>query len=447
MSSTDAARSFAPAMTRLGPFEPRPVLAVAVSGGADSMALALLADAWARERRGRIVALTVDHGLRPEARAEARTVARWMRRRGIAHRVLTWRGAKPETGIQAAAREARYRLLGDWCRGEGVLHLLLGHTRDDQAETVLLRLAAGSGPHGLAAMPIVQETAALRLLRPLLETPRALLPAFLRSRGQEWIEDPSNRDDRFARIRIRRLLAASANEGAHSAALAAAAAELGRFRAGRERTIAKTLAGAARVYPEGYAKLDLPVLAAAAPEIGWRALAALLATLGGLDHPPRGDAVRALHAELCAGRLGRGRTLARCRLVAADGGSCFVIRELRGTEVARVGCGAHRIASWDGRFDLTLALSGSGLEIAALGAEGWAEIVARAPGLRATSMPHAARLALPALRDRKGIVAVPGLGYHRGPGRKGPGRKKAVIATFHPRRVLAPAVFAALVPA
>ena len=438
----DAMLSFRRAMAQCGPFEPRPVLAVAVSGGADSMALALLANAWARARKGRVVALTVDHGLRPEARAEARTVARWMRRRGIAHRTLAWRGPKPKTGIQAAARNARYRLLGNWCRGEGVVHLLLGHTRDDQAETVLLRLAAGSGPHGLAAMPLIQETATLRMLRPLLDTPRAALSAFLRAWEQDWIEDPSNRDDRFARIRMRRMMAASPDGDAQCALIAAAAAELGRFRANQEREIAATLAGAVRMFPEGYARLALPALAAAAPEIGWRALAALLATIGGHGYPPRADPVRALHADLCAGRLGRGRTLAGCRLLPAAGDACLVVRELRGIASLRTGRGARRVVSWDGRFDLTLPAGGD-VEIAALGAEGWAEIVARTPGLRETRTPYAARLALPALRDRKGVLAVPGLGYPRG-GRRAP--KKGAIATFHPQRPLTPAVFAALDP-
>ena len=442
MNKSDVTLGFASAMAQCGPFEPRPVLGVAVSGGVDSMALALLADAWARKRRGRVVALTVDHGLRPEARAEARTVARWMRLRGIAHRTLSWRGPKPETGIQAAARDARYRLLGDWCRSEGVVHLLLGHTRDDQAETVLLRLAAGSGPHGLAAMPLILETAALRMLRPLLDAPRVALSAFLGAREQDWIDDPSNRDDRYARIRVRRMLAASVDGDAQCARIAAAAAELGRFRANQEREIAATLAGAVRVFAEGYARLALPALATAAPEIGWRALAALLATIGGHGYPPRADPVRELHADLCAGRLGRGRTLAGCRLLPAAGDACLVVRELRGINSVRTGSGARRVVSWDGRFDLTLPARGP-VEIAALGAEGWAEIVARAPGLRETGIPYAARLALPALRDRKGVLAVPGLGYRRG-GRRVP--KKGAIATFHPQRSLTPAVFAALDP-
>ncbi|HLU65659.1 MAG TPA: tRNA lysidine(34) synthetase TilS, partial [Kofleriaceae bacterium] len=176
----------------LGPFERRPRLAVAVSGGPDSLCLCLLAHGWAKARGGEVSALTVDHGLRPTSADEARQVAAWLGPRGIDHHVLRWTGAKPATAIQEAAREARYRLLGDWCRAAGVLHLLLAHHLDDQAETVAFRRARGSGPEGLAGMPAVRELAGLRLLRPLLGVPKARLVATLEAAGQAWLEDPSN---------------------------------------------------------------------------------------------------------------------------------------------------------------------------------------------------------------------------------------------------------------
>ncbi|MDY0242779.1 MAG: tRNA lysidine(34) synthetase TilS, partial [Rhodospirillaceae bacterium] len=181
-------------MDRLGPFERLPVVAVACSGGADSLALTILADAWARSRGGQAIALTVDHGLRADSAAEAATVGRWLAAREIPHHVLRWEGAKPGTGIQAAARRARYALLEDWCRQEGLLHLLLAHHRDDQAETLLMHLARGSGVDGLAGMAPITETRALRLLRPMLDAPHARLEATLAARGLVWVEDPSNRN-------------------------------------------------------------------------------------------------------------------------------------------------------------------------------------------------------------------------------------------------------------
>ena len=185
---------FTASMEALGPFEPRPKLAVAVSGGGDSMALAILADQWARDRGGAVTALIVDHALRPGSADEAAMAGRWLKARRIARQVLVWSGPKPGTGRQEAAREARYALLTDWCRSKGVLHLLLAHHLEDQAETLLLRLGRGSGADGLAAMAALAESAALRFCRPLLGTAPARLRAFLEAEGQPWIEDPSNRD-------------------------------------------------------------------------------------------------------------------------------------------------------------------------------------------------------------------------------------------------------------
>lgn len=166
---------FAALMEPLGPFERPPRLAVAVSGGADSLALTLLADEWARSRGGAVLALTVDHGLRPEAADEARMVGRWLAARGIAHAILHYRGERPVANIQARARALRYRLLLDRCRAEGVVHLLIAHHREDQSETVLLRLGRGSGVSGLAAMRPIMEMPEARILRPLLSIPRARL--------------------------------------------------------------------------------------------------------------------------------------------------------------------------------------------------------------------------------------------------------------------------------
>src|ERR1700735_4216205 len=162
---------FARVMEHLGCFEPGPPLAVAVSGGADSLALTLLADRWARARNGRITALTVDHRLRPDSSTEAAWLGRTLEAQGIRHELLVWPGPYPSRGLQAAARAARYRLLGAWARSSGMLHLLPANHQDDQAEPLLLRLGRGSGLAGLAGMAPVVEDGHVRLLRPLLRVP------------------------------------------------------------------------------------------------------------------------------------------------------------------------------------------------------------------------------------------------------------------------------------
>src|SRR5262249_37631351 len=154
---------------------------------------------------------TVDHGLRPESVAEAAQAAAWCAARGIAHATLRWNGPHPHSGIQAAARAARYRLLEKWCAAEGGLHLLLGHQQEDQAERVLRRGARGRPAGGLAGMASIGERAAVGLLRPLLGMPRERLRATLRAAGQDWIEDPSNLNPAFTRVRLRAQLGAAAH--------------------------------------------------------------------------------------------------------------------------------------------------------------------------------------------------------------------------------------------
>lgn len=205
----------------IGGFEPQPMIAVAVSGGPDSLALAILADRWARARGGTAWALTVDHGLRPESAAESEIVGGWLAARRIPHAVLSWEGAKPATGIQEAARTARYRLLTAWCAARGCLHLLLAHHREDQAETFLIRRRAGSGMDGLAGMAAVRELPHVRLVRPLLAVAKTRLVALLGAEGQDFLRDPSNANPIFERSRLRLAISAEAIEAAVAAAKAA----------------------------------------------------------------------------------------------------------------------------------------------------------------------------------------------------------------------------------
>ena len=210
-------------------------LLLAVSGGPDSTALLLLAARWrAGLRRGPdLVAVTVDHGLRPEGAAEAVAVKRLARKLGVAHRTLAWSGKKPSTGLQQAARDARYRLLAEAAGRAGARHILTAHTLDDQAETVLFRLARGSGLSGLGAMsrtaPLpVDGLGGLLLVRPLLEIPKGRLIATCEAEGAGFAADASNADPRFARTRLRALLPALAGEGLDARRLALVAGRLRR---------------------------------------------------------------------------------------------------------------------------------------------------------------------------------------------------------------------------
>jgi len=435
------AAEFARLMRALAPFEAKPRIAVAVSGGADSMALVLLAARWAARRGGSVMALSVDHGLRPEAKAEVRRVKRWLAARGIAQRILRWRGAKPKANLQAEARAARYRLLEDWCRKAGVLHLLVAHQCEDQAETFLLRLARGSGVEGLAAMAPLGERAGLRLLRPLLALSRARLRATLAACKQDWIEDPSNEDDKHARVRLRALLPALERVGLEPARLAATARRLGRAREALEGETARLLAAAVELSPAGYALLDPALLAAAAEEIGLRALARIIQTLGGGGYAPRLERLARLYRAIVEQGLPAPRTLGGCRILQAPGrlrGRLLVCREWRQVE-AEIALRPGQSATWDGRFRLSLGQrlphASGPLRVGALGEAGSALLAARTAALRANPLPAAVRPSLPALRDLDGLLAVPHLHYGRGSEEAASLYVRTLI--FHPARALA----------
>jgi len=402
---------FAALAAAVGPFEREPRLAVALSGGPDSMALCLLADAWARRRGGRVIALTVDHRLRPESAAEAATVGQWMRDRAIEHHILPWSGARPRAAIQAEARAARYDLLSGWCRRFGVLHLALAHQLEDQAETFLMRLSRGSGTDGLAGMSAVSETPAVRVVRPLLAVGRARLTATLRARRQAWIEDPSNRDPAFARVRARQWLAALAWAGCGEARLGGLAEAFAARRIDGESRIARLLARACSLSPAGYVMLDPAPVAAAARPTALGALSRVLATVGGGAYPASRAKVEALLSWMADAAGPVSATLARCRCLRRQR-DIVVCRESRHLP-APLAVAAGRPMLWDGRFAIEIGDAAEMPTLGALGGEGWAEVVAVAPDLRRTVIPHPARLCLPALRDSTGIVEVPFLGYRR----------------------------------
>ena len=213
-----------------------PALVLAVSGGPDSMALMWLAARWrkALTRGPRLIAVTVDHGLRQEAAREAREVKRVARTLDVPHRTLRWRGDKPKTGLPEAARTARYGLLARAAKAAGASHILTAHTRDDQAETLLMRLLRGSGIAGLAAMAALSERDGVVLARPLLGVANTQLIATLKAAQLGFAEDPSNADPLFTRPRLRALMPALASEGGDTRNLARLAARLARANAAIE---------------------------------------------------------------------------------------------------------------------------------------------------------------------------------------------------------------------
>jgi tRNA(Ile)-lysidine synthase len=294
--------------------------ALAVSGGGDSMALMLLAVEWAKKHsRAQPVVLTVDHGLRPHSMREAYEVIRRAQAAGLHAHVLPWHGPKPSSDIEAAARDARYNLLGAWCSAHGVAGLYLAHTLDDQAETFLLRLARGSGLDGLAAMRSVSDLPSprwntVKLVRPLLAERRQRLRSLLKERGEAWLEDPLNRDPRFARTRLRSAWPVLKECGLSPERIAAAASHLARARQALDEDTRSLLARACR-FDGGSAVLDAAAIAAAPAEVALRCLAFVLMRVSGRVYRPRFERLQRLYSEI-VGPCGLVifRTLHGCRL-------------------------------------------------------------------------------------------------------------------------------------
>jgi tRNA(Ile)-lysidine synthase len=285
-----------------------PLLVLGVSGGPDSTALLWLAARWrARHRRGpKLIAVTIDHGLRVESAREALAVKRLAKTLQVAHRTLRWTGRKPRTGIQEAARVARYRLLSKAARKAGARHILTAHTLDDQAETVLFRMARGSGVSGLAGMGFtagvpVEEGRGIVLVRPLLSIAKTRLIATLHAAKVTYSADPSNADPRFARPRLRALLPALAREGLTAERLGRLARRVVRI----EAVLVKTVDAAQAALcpepwlPQGPVSVDPERFLGLPAEIGLRLLARMIARVGNEGSAELGQ-LETLQAELMA---------------------------------------------------------------------------------------------------------------------------------------------------
>jgi tRNA(Ile)-lysidine synthase len=326
-------------LERLGPFGAKPRLAVAVSGGADSTALALLARDYCAARGGEVLAFIVDHGLRVGSDADAALTARRLGERGIAARIITLTGLPRGAGLQEAARAARYAALAEAAAAAGFLHMLLGHHAADQAETVAMR--AVRGPGGAEGICSWSARHKILILRPLLGLRPEVLRDYLREQGMEWVEDPSNASVKFERVRLRLAGVAAAPAGAAE-------------RAAREVEVAAFLAARAQFRPEGFVLLD----AASAPPA---ALGGIIRVVGGAAYPPRQTALARLGAKLCPATLGGVRILPAGRL----GPGWLLVRE---PAACAVPVPATPGALWDGRFCLDAAPA-PGQSLGALGAD------------------------------------------------------------------------------
>jgi tRNA(Ile)-lysidine synthase len=427
---TNAAQPIAPDEFEqlFGPLgaSPQVPYALAVSGGSDSTALMVLFADWL----GRCghdpalhVVLTVDHGLRAASAAEAAAVAAQAAGLGFRHGVLAWVGPKPPTGIQAAARRARYGLMAEYMRANGITSLLTAHTRDDQAETLLMRLARGSGVDGLAAMapkaPLAEsedadapDADAIEVVRPLLGVAKARLRAMLASRSIGWIEDPSNEMAEFERTRLRAAGAQLAEIGLTAEMLALSAMRLRRARVALADAADRFCAPAAGnlvVEPWGCIVIRRERLREAGEEIALRVLARAIAAAGGAASPVPMAKLEPIVSALLADEAGAlAWTLSRA-IVGAGGGTVVVEREPGRVPPPESSLTRGASLLWDGRFTVHIApdLAARKVEVRPLGAEGFADLRRRDASVAAA--PARAAALVPSIWLDDELIAVPPL--------------------------------------
>jgi len=368
-------------------------LGVAVSGGSDSTALLRLLAGIAKTDGIELHAATVDHGLRPESGDEAALVATLARSWSIPHTTLVWRGWDGTGNLQDQARRVRYALLTQWAKDAGATAIALGHTADDQAETVLMRLSRAAGVSGLSAMAAMRTEDGIDLLRPMLSIPRAQLRSFLAAEGIGWIDDPSNQDSRFDRIKTRSALSQLDQIGITAETLTRVADNLAQAR----EALAQYAQVSARRLVQvsgGDLCVDHGDLLALPMEIQRRMIVAAVAWIAGQGYPPRQGAVdQALNA-VAAGRT---TTIGGCLLVPMRE-KTWICRELRAVadQIAQPG------TLWDNRWIVT-GPSEQGRKIRALGEDG----IAQVENWRDLGKPRAALLSTPSVWSGQTMLSAP----------------------------------------
>ncbi|MCY3879909.1 MAG: tRNA lysidine(34) synthetase TilS [Rhodobacteraceae bacterium] len=355
--------SFANSLREISAAQSVKRVAAAVSGGSDSMALLCLLSGWCRRSEVELAAVSVDHGIRPAARNECDLVAGLARKLGHEHRILRW---QPVDGgnLQNEARRGRYRLIAGWAREAGIEAVLLGHTMDDQAETLLLNLARGSGVDGLAAMPSAIERDGMLWLRPLLTFRRHALRKFLCDRGVSWVEDPSNDDDRFDRVKLRRMIPELASLGMSVERLSATAGRMQLARQALEQATEEAARHCACLTELGEVRFS-GELWSLSTELRLRLVSDALRAVSVSTYRPR---LHSLVNALESARL-RVVTLSGCMMLPMPGNGMLVMRE-------HAACGppVSADALWDKRWLLDAPGIPDGSMIAALGKAGLKEL-------------------------------------------------------------------------
>ena len=394
-------------------------IAVAVSGGADSMALVLLLSSWAASRDIFLHALTVDHCLRDNAAVEAAQVEEWLAARKVPHSILRWEGGvqvrEVASSPQDAARNARYDLMTEWCADNDCSHLFVAHHADDQVETFLMRLARGSGVDGLAAMAPGSTRGGLTMARPLLGFAKTQLIGVCRANGQRWLEDPSNEDAASTRVRFRQAQELLEREGFTRPRLLMTVRHLQRAKVALDHAVTAFLGRACTFDGCGVVRASVASLVETPEEVGLRSLSRVLTIVGGSTYGPRFERLEGLYQRAVRGPW-RDATLHGC-MVVRDGSDLVFCRE-----AAKIAADQHismnKAVIWDGRFRMSLGPVG-GLRangsfiLSPLTRAVWRTLREENASSPLEGMWPRVRETLPVFFDSSGLAAVPHAAFVR----------------------------------
>jgi len=377
-------------------FGPRPPqrIGVAVSGGGDSIALLSVMAKYAVEQGVELCVITVDHGLRPEFKHEAAVVTDLCQKLVLPHHMEYWSNWDGAGNMQAEARDGRYALMADWAYAQGIKHIALGHTADDQAETVLMRLARASGLDGLSAMPLRHVRYGIEWVRPFLGIRRETLRLYLQASSLKWIDDPSNLDRGFERVRVRDALTVLETLGVGVDALSEVADHL---RQAREALNWQTFLLARDIVDiqAGAVVMPLNRFRAQPTELKRRLLVHVIQWLNGQDYPPRRDATARALTAIDAGQT---ITVMGCQMSHADG-HVWIYRELKAVADVRAELGE----TWDVRWQVDGPDDDAEIEIRPLGYE----VLAQIEGWRDMGIPRAALAVTPSVWWGTDVIAAP----------------------------------------
>lgn len=376
-------------------------LAIAVSGGSDSMALAILVKNYCNDKGINCIALTVDHGLRKDSKNEAIQVKNWLKPLGYNHEILTWEGAKPESNIQAEARKARYQLLTKYCIDNNIKSLLLAHHIEDQAETVVMRLLRGSSLNGLQAMLPIRSHNKINIIRPLLGFTKSELQELLISEGQKWIEDPSNQNIDYDRVWLRKMLATHRNSSLLHKRLAETVSRLQQTQEYLSSQIDQYWQENVRVDNKGYVWLDKIWFNSVHREIQYQIFHKAIKIVSGRQSALRYDSLnKAL--DVASKEEATRHTLGGC-IIHIRNKEIFIYREPSDLENKKI--------RWENHF--LVSLPSEDYKIEPLGKSNFEKITGENNIEIDKKLPKAVFYTLPSIWHLDNLVAIPHMGYYK----------------------------------